>query len=245
MKGLMAFFHSLLLFSFANGFSVSLTSRRQSLKHLSAASDFSSIDKTVDRRDALASLLLVTTAMVGATVTSQNIPVRLLSSVDEALASIESECDRRFLHGVVASGYNLMYRAISTRDSRYPMLIQSEASDSVLSSHDFASLERDMANQTIKPSNALLAVTSPGLVDTGVAASVWPLGDNVHFAWTEDGALSAGKIIVDGVDCGRMSLEDALEGQDREIMFRADRFLAVPIALEAELLAGLRNAFII
>ena len=74
------------------------------------------------------------------------------------------------------------------------------------------------------------------------AASVWPLGENVHFAWSEDGEAlqkSAGKMIVDGVDCGRMALEDSLERKNGEIMVRADRYLMVPVSLEAELLAGL------
>ena len=251
---ILTFLQSLLLCSLTGSFSVRVTSSRQCLKPLSAASDFSKSEKTVDRRDALASLLLVPSAALGVTIdATQHVPslnsgnIYLLGSVGEALELIESECDRRFLHGVVASGYMLMYRGMPSIKSRFPMVVQSDTPDEILLTDDFNSLEKDMAGQPVKPSNSHLAVTSPGSVVNGVAASIWPLGENVHFAWIEDGgSLSRGKkIIVDGIDCGRMSLEDALEGRDREVLFRADRFLAVPVALETELLDGLRNAFII
>lgn len=245
-----------LLFSIANGFSVSSLTRsgRNKLQPLGAASNLDGkplLDTSNNRRDALSSLLLLTSAGIFGAASSFQAPTgdaRLLGSVREALALIESECDKRFLHGVVASGYKFMYRCIPTDDSSFPIITQSKASDVILSSGDFASLERNMADRVIKPSTAHLAYTSPDQIVDGVAASVWPLGGDVHFAWSEDGDLlqnSAGKVIVDGVDCGRMSLEDALEGCDREIMFRADRYLAVPVSLEADLVNGLRSAFII
>jgi len=251
MKGL-TFLQPLLLLGVASSFSVSkLTSNRQNLKPLGAATNLDGKTLDTSRRDALASLLLVASAGIVGSSTSPQVSssenLRLLGSVDEALALIESDCDRRFLHGIVASGYNLMYRGIPTNNSRFPMIIESEASDTLLSS-GYISLEKDMADRPIKPSNAQLAFTSPGLVVDGEAASIWPLGNDVHFAWSEDGGSlqnSAGKVIVDGVDCGRMSLEDALEAKDREIMFRADQYLAVPASMQEDLLTGLRSAFII
>lgn len=259
MKGL-SVLGLLLLFEIAKGFSANsrlASGTRQSLTKPALGAVTSNFDgDAVDtsRRNTLAALLLVTSAGVVGSITpspttSANNNVLVLSSVDEALTVIEANCDRRYLHGVVASDYKCMYRGIPTGSSSLPRVVSSTSnSDLILSSSDYASLEEYMADKRIKPSNGQLAFTSPGLVKDGEAASIWPLGDDVHFAWSEDGDLlqnSAGKVIVDGVDCGRMALEDALEGKDREIMFRADRYLAVPVSLQDELLTGLRGAFII
>jgi len=190
----------------------------------------------------------------------------LSSSVDEAIALIESSCDRRFFHGVVASDYRLMYRGMALEEARAPS-IRSEPCDLLLpSTYDsldaanfFASLDKRMENQPVQPSNGHLATTNPEAAKVwgGEAVSIWPLGENVHFAWLEEGEefwstqqqssldVKSLKVIVDGIDCGRMSLEDALESNNKEIMFRADRFLAVPMGLEKELVQGLRDAFII
>jgi len=128
-----------------------------------------------------------------------------------------------------------------------------------------------MSEKPIKPSNGHLATTNSEAAKIwgGDCASVWPLGeadgDDVHFAWLEDGGefwpslpqgtatnvnnfAASKKVIVDGVDCGRMSLDDALEnkgGKDYEIMFRSKQFLLVPSMYEEKLLSGLKSAFII
>jgi len=85
---------------------------------------------------------------------------------------------------------------------------------------------------------------------------VWPLGDDdVHFAWFRsggafypregEGTIKRTDIVVDGVNCGEVSLEDALEGEGVEVMFSAGKFLAVPMSLEGELREGLQKLFII
>eukprot|EP00957_Ditylum_brightwellii_P209039 15359982-Ditylum_brightwellii.AAC.1 len=194
-----------------------------------------------------------------------SIQTTLLSSVDEALKTIASSCDRRYLHGVVASDYRLMYRGITPKESALPS-IRSEPSDLLLpstygsaeASNFFTSLDKQMQSQPIKPSNGHLAVTNIDAAKEwgGYAASIWPLGENVHFAWLEEGGefwsdktrdrdVNNMKVIVDGVDCGRFSLEDALEGDGVEILFRAEKFLMVPVSMEEELLRGLKSSFII
>lgn len=117
-----------------------------------------------------------------------------------------------------------------------------------------------MSTDAVRPSNGHLAVTSPARAgEWGTPVSVWPLGDDdVHFAWfrsggafyPRDGAVVGGsvkrnEIVVDGVNCGDVSLEDALRGDGTEVMFSAERFLAVPIGLEGELREGLKKLFII
>ena len=51
-------------------------------------------------------------------------------------------------------------------------------------------------------------------------------------------------IIVDGIDCGRESLEDCLEG-DTQVLVRAERFLVIPQSMEKDLLGKLQGAFLI
>ena len=52
-------------------------------------------------------------------------------------------------------------------------------------------------------------------------------------------------MIVDGIDCGVMSLEDALERPNGQVMIHADSFLMVPAFMEQELVEKLRLSFII
>jgi len=279
----------LCLLNGANAYSSNGRNNRRSLKPMGVVSersptfDSSSLSESNQRRNVLASLTIATSAAV-ATALSSKVPLMadsgdsiksssstsstmwLSSSVDEAIALIESSCDRRFLHGVVASDYRLMYRGMTAEEARAPS-IRSEPSDLLLpSTYDsldaanfFASLDKRMENQPIQPSNGHLATTDPEAAKSwgGEAVSIWPLGENVHFAWLEEGEefwskqqqrsldVKSLKVIVDGIDCGRMSLEDALESNNKEIMFRADRFLAVPTGLEKQLVQGLRDAFII
>jgi hypothetical protein len=241
----------MLLISVANGFTIKALDYRCTVKPLFAATN--SVGKTnVDRREALSSLIIAGGALVGGTLTyseSRNDNTRTLGSVNEALNLIESECDRRFLHGVVASDYSFMYSELpaNTKLSRLPVIFSSKTfANLVGTSPDFQPLEKDMQGRPVKPSNARIAFTSPTRLSK--AASVWPLGENVHFAWSEDGEAlekSAGKMVVDGIDCGRMALEDALERKNVEILVRADRYLMLPVSLEADLLAGLKSTFII
>ena len=79
--------------------------------------------------------------------------------------------------------------------------------------------------------------------------SLWPLSadtKNIHYAWPEQGGLFQmdSTVIVDGIDCGRMSLEDALEG-DMQVLTQADRFMMIPQSMEQELISKLQGAFLI
>eukprot|EP00527_Entomoneis_sp_CCMP2396_P002290 CAMPEP_0198149962 /NCGR_PEP_ID=MMETSP1443-20131203/48794_1 /TAXON_ID=186043 /ORGANISM="Entomoneis sp., Strain CCMP2396" /LENGTH=278 /DNA_ID=CAMNT_0043815137 /DNA_START=172 /DNA_END=1004 /DNA_ORIENTATION=- len=207
-----------------------------------------------------------TTESSGSTdATSSSGIVEQVQSVDQAIHIIESSCDRRFLHAVVASDYKFMYRGITSNKRRsLPLIAIRDETDSLLmatSSGDAAAVDRSavfefvqeqLLNRPLQPSNSRLAIADSALAAQGSSRgyqqpddavdvdvySVWPLGDNVHFAWMEEGtafrSLSStaaaqqqniNNIIVDGIDCGRMSLEDALENC-KEILFRSDRYLA-------------------
>ena len=175
-----------------------------------------------------------------------------LGSVEEAVQLIESSCDRRFLHAVVASDYQLMYRGLSSTE--WQGITTRNEPETVLESDAqvFSSIETILQDRPLAPSNSRLAVSNPDAAKRWgtQVVSVWPLGDNVHFAWLEEGhafsdAGADPKILVDGVDCGRMSLEDALES-NKEIMFRAGSgYLAVPLSMEKKLISKLKGAFII
>merc|ERR1719491_2332448 len=161
-----------------------------------------------------------------------------------------------------------MYRGITKEDSKRPSIIDAEPSDllspSTYGSKEaadyFLSLEDGaMARKPIRPSNGHLATTS--IKDAkkwgGYAASIWPLDGNVHYAWQERGgnfwpataASPSGSapdvVIIDGVECGKDSLDYALERDNSEIMFKADRYLVVPTSMEDQLVSRLRSSFII
>jgi len=113
-----------------------------------------------------------------------------------------------------------------------------------------------MTDDLVRPRDGHLGVTSVATAgEWGAPVSVWPLGEEVHFAWFESGGLfyprgdglsvDRREIVVDGINCGEVSLDDALRMDNVEIMFSGDQFLAVPIALEAELREALKNAFIL
>jgi hypothetical protein len=194
-----------------------------------------------------------------------------VASVDDAVLLIESSCDRRFLHAVVASDYQLMYRGLPSSTKKQGITTRNEPETALESSSSssetadasavLASIETILQDRPLQPSNSKLAVSNPETAKQwgSQVVSVWPLGENVHFAWPEEGTAfsqvqvlddkddttTTRKIIVDGVDCGRMSLEDALES-NKEILFRAESgYLAVPLSMEKELVSKLKGAFII
>ncbi len=174
-----------------------------------------------------------------------------VESVDQALQSIDAECDRRFLHAVVTSDYQLLYKGLSWVDNRISLC---NAPDNLLQRSEdaplFRTLEKVMQQQPLQPSTSRIAVANSVAAQRmgTTVCSIWPLGSNVHFAWLENGTSFRGtwntKMIIDGVDCGRMSLEDALES-NKEILFRSERYLAVPLSMEQELIQKLKNSFII
>jgi hypothetical protein len=245
-----------LLIGTVRGFSVNKQQPFSRTKHPLRASEPSANDPSSPDNERRNVLSLIVVAISAASLSSVVVPdlsssssidsSKKLASVDEAIQLIETSCDRRFLHAVVASDYQLMYRrGVSARTIAIyndpDTLLQSSA-------QVFSTLEQQLQDRPLQPSNSRLAVSH---VETAKqqwgnrVVSVWPLGDNVHFAWPEEGSqFGTPSVIVDGVDCGRMSLEDALEG-DKEILFRSDSYLAVPLSMEKELLSKLQAAFLI
>lgn len=191
--------------------------------------------------------------------------IRPLKSVREAVDLIGTSCNKRFLYNVVASDYNFLYHGLDPQEAAAPSIMVSKPCDllnpetygSEEAAAYFARLDKRMAGELkspVRPSNGHLATTCPKAAgDWGVAASIWPIGeDNVHFAWYADGGLfwprpegASQDIIVDGRDCGKMSLEDALSGDNWEVLFRADKFVAIPVKFEEDLRKELEKSFVI
>jgi len=168
--------------------------------------------------------------------------ISTVSSVAEALNIIESRGDKRFLHAVVASDYQFLYE-------------QSKTVPSDIDSEQIFSKKVPSVNN--KSRAVHLATT--GNLRSKKSSSLWPLGNamttsgsDIHYAWPEQGGLLepnqnvavTQKMIVDGIDCGKMSLEDALEG-DMQVLVQAPTYLSVPSHMESSLRKGLQEAFLI
>uniref|UniRef100_A0A6T6HPI0 Uncharacterized protein n=1 Tax=Craspedostauros australis TaxID=1486917 RepID=A0A6T6HPI0_9STRA len=173
-----------------------------------------------------------------------------LGSIDEAVALIDQSCDRRFLHGVVASGYQMMYKLAPK--SAQPSIVAVEHSAGVVLSQPV--LDMLSGHPVPRPADSFLTWTDPEQARSwrNEVVSVWPLTNDAHFAWVEGGGTFSGSmdmsnrnIIVDGIDCGREALEDALEAEKSQILVQADRYLAVPLSMEKELIAKLQGSFLI
>ena len=196
-----------------------------------------------------------------------------LRNVDDALRIIDDQCDRTYLHAVISSDYRFLYRGVDGVSSSRPSIRQDPpdlldpvtygASEPDAAAY-FTDLNRFMSKRgdPITPGNGHLATTSvDDAAAWGQAVSVWPLSTDAHFAWYADGGTFwpnhgvsssssankklVGDIIVDGVDCGKMNLADALEGEGFEVMFRAERFLTIPMSMEKDLRDGLKRSFFI
>lgn len=188
-----------------------------------------------------------------------------LRSVREAVDLIGASCNKRFLYSVVASDYNFLYHGLDPQEAAAPSVMVSKPCDllnpDTYGSNEaaayFAQLDERMAkelNSPVRPSNGHLATTCPKAAgEWGVAASIWPIGDDdVHFAWFADGGLfwprpegASQDIIVDGRDCGKLSLEDALVGDNWEVLFQTNKFVSVPIKFEGEFRKELKKSFVI
>ena len=187
-----------------------------------------------------------------------------LNSVREAVDVISASCNKRFLYNCVASGYNFLYHGLDPEEAVLPSVQTSKPCDllnpetyvSEEAASYFAALDRRMAKEKspVLPSNGHLATTCPKAAgEWGVAASIWPIGEeNIHFAWFVDGGLfwprpegASEDIVVDGIDCGKISLDDVLVGDNWEVLFRADKFVAVPVKFEDELRRQLKKSFAI
>ena len=123
----------------------------------------------------------------------------------------------------------------------------------------FQSIQNILENETVNPSNGHLTTSSA--IDAGkwgVAASIWPR-NGAHYAWFQDGGLfyprsissNGGSvvqredIIVDGKDCGKESLEDALRSESCEVLLATDEVLVVPAAMDQQLREALEGSFLV
>ncbi len=179
---------------------------------------------------------ILSSTLESSTTSSTSEPaIEKVLTVEQALNIIESRADKRFLHAVVASDYKFLYEQSKT----VPM--------------DAASIFSKKVS-TARAVQLELAATASWKTKT--AFSLWPLGESilgesdVHYAWPEQGgrleptAAATQTMIVDGIDCGRMSLEDALEG-DMQVLVQAPTYLLVPHHMEDSLRKGLQEAFLI
>lgn len=170
--------------------------------------------------------------------------ISTVSSVEEALKIIETRGDKRFLHGVVASDYKFLYEQTKTIPSDIDV-------------------EQIFSKKVppVKNKSRTVVLATTGNLGPKKSASLWPLqsamtSNDIHYAWPEQGgALESNKkddadvgvtqkMIVDGIDCGKMSLEDALEGE-MQVLVQAPTYLSVPSYMESSLRKGLQGAFLI
>lgn len=191
-------------------------------------------------------------------------PQLQLFSIPNVIQWIDHFCDRRFLHAVVASDYRFLYRGVPPNDPPSTAMLRSEAPDllsldtygSTGALQFFQDLETTLRRDAVRPSNGHLATTSVGDATLwGNAASIWPMGQAAHYAWFHDGGsfyprntnvdVDRNSIIVDGRDCGKDSLEDALRSDSCEILVATTSFLAVPVSMEKELREGLKKSFLV
>jgi len=184
----------------------------------------------------------------------------ILATVGEAIAWIDENCDRRFLHAVVASDYRFLYRGVDTTDisirNEEPDLLLPETYSSPEALQFFRELETVLKDDMVRPSNGHLATTSTqDAAAWGTAASIWPMGP-AHYAWFQSGglfyprvsvssSLDRKSIIVDGRDCGKDNLEDALQGDSWEVMVATPCFLTVPLSMETALRDSLQKSFLV
>jgi hypothetical protein len=229
--------------------------------------------RSSSRRNVLLTALSGVFALGASTIVHQPFVMQTSASslggmtVDEAIAWIDEHCDRRFLHAVVASDYHFLYRGVSGSSisiiNEKPDLLLPETYGSQDAIEFFRRLEIAMKDDMIRPSNGHLATTSAedAAAWGTTAASIWPMAagadENVHYAWFQDGGLfyprndaqtlDRKQIIVDGRDCGRDSLDDALTKDSCEVIVSATRggYLAVPVSMEKELRDRLRNSFLV
>lgn len=175
-----------------------------------------------------------------------------VSSVQEALAMIESMGDKRFLHAVIASDYQFLYEESKT--TKTPAASEIDVG---------GIFSQKVPTDSISGKRSVV-LTAAGNLASSKAFSLWPLetamcssadtkgcDNGIHYAWPELGGSirpttdeATQNMIVDGIDCGKMSLEDALEG-DMQVLVQAPSYLMVPKYMESNLRKGLQGAFLI
>jgi hypothetical protein len=211
----------------------------------------------------------------GGTNTKTHGGTSLLSFLDDVVQWIDTYGDKKFIHAVVASDYRFMYRGedsfqpgrisqrvIGTILAPPPdLLIPGTYGTSSAALDYFRMLEDIMVNEPVRPSIGHLATTSAHDASAwGPAVSVWPAAVTGNsLAWFQDGGLFyprphsseqdrnavQASLVVNGRNCGEVSLDDILSQPNSEIMFSAPSFLAVPARFDAGLRSHLRASFII
>jgi len=181
--------------------------------------------------------------------------------ISNAVNWIDQNCDRRFYHAVVSSEYNFLYRGIPVKSRQNSIhyepserdLLKLETYGSQEALDYFQALELVMEKDFVKPSIGDLATSSVTEANKwGAAASIWP-AKGAHYSWFEEKGLfyprsksiNRDELIVDGKDCGRDSLEDALRANNCEIMIASEGYLAVPASFDKELRSALKSSFIL
>eukprot|EP00551_Chaetoceros_affinis_P010055 CAMPEP_0203671448 /NCGR_PEP_ID=MMETSP0090-20130426/7237_1 /ASSEMBLY_ACC=CAM_ASM_001088 /TAXON_ID=426623 /ORGANISM="Chaetoceros affinis, Strain CCMP159" /LENGTH=267 /DNA_ID=CAMNT_0050536525 /DNA_START=136 /DNA_END=939 /DNA_ORIENTATION=- len=199
-------------------------------------------------------------------------------NIAQAVQWIDDNCDRRFLHAVIASDYRFLYRGVSMPGSNMQfsrlsnnMNIETQhltpdlltegtyGDESTAALELFKNLQEVLKDDMVNPSNGHLATSSVNdAAEWGMPASIWPV-DGAHYAWFQDkelfyprpsGSVSATSItrndlIVDGKDCGKESLEDALRAPSCEVMVASAKFLVVPAGLDEKLRDSLKSSFLV
>jgi len=177
------------------------------------------------------------------------------------VSALDATCNRRFLRTVAGSSYHFLYRGLDpgvplrssspTIRREEPGLLDPSTCGDVGASNFFASLERSVAAEglPLRPSAAHLGKAR----SWDRAVSACPLGEDVHYAWYRGGgrfsppaaAAPERTLIVDGVKCGEVGLDDALALDASEVMFSAQRWMVVPAELDGELRKELARAFLV
>ena len=182
-------------------------------------------------------------------------------SIPDAVNWIDQNCDRRFYHAVVSADYNFLYRGISVKSLQNSIhyetsekdLLEIETYGTSEALEYFQTLEMVMEKDVVKPSIGDLATSSVTEANKwGTAASIWPMKGS-HYAWFQEKGLfyprtkriSRDELIVDGKDCGKDSLEDALRANNCEIMISTEGYLVVPVKFDSDLRDALKSSFIV
>lgn len=193
----------------------------------------------------------------------------IVMDIPQAIQWIDENCDRRFLHAVIASDYQFLYRGITNlhqNEIRYEtmgsetsdLLLDGTYTDSTDALPFFQTLQTTLEKETVNPANGHLTTSSSEEAGKwGVAASVWPV-NGAHYAWFQDQGLFYPRssstinrdiqredIIVDGKDCGKDSLEDALRAESCEVLLATDGVLVVPAVMDQQLRDALKSSFLV
>lgn len=183
--------------------------------------------------------------------------------IPQAIQWIDDNCDRRYLHAVIASDYKFLYRGVTNLGPKEirmerpkPDLLSEETYGSAQALDFFQNVQQVLEKDAVNPTNGHLATSSAkDATEWGVAGSIWPVNGS-HYAWFQDGGLfyprpnnsavvAREDLIVDGKDCGKESLEDALRSDSCEVMVASEQFLVVPASLDEKLREALQGSFLV